>query len=247
MKKRIVAALLTAFGVLSVAGAVLWGLFAVKSKPSLDIIGGANWAFILRYYNLYGAILLLAVGGGLLLAARILCLVRRKRPNGRADAGASRREEQDDSGEPPGEPLPDASDGSADPAASEKADNPAAVPPSDVPPTSPVTEPVRVYHSRIMGATVVGNRGRNRQQVLASLLAGDMLVCRSSPRADDAAAIGLFTVSGEQVGYLDSNLVGEIKVRYPHHRIGAILETVRGGNGSPLTGEIRVTVYRVAP
>ena len=104
---------------------------------------------------------------------------------------------------------------------------------------------VRVFHAAVMGSAFRNPSGRSRQEVIASLEAGDIIICRSlrgstGPRE----IIALYTVQGEQVGLLDNGLIRTIRTHYPDHRIGITVEEVRGGGGLPFTCSVRVGIYR---
>lgn len=183
-----------------------------------DIVGGGNPLFDLFYFGLVEELLLAALSVVLLILALILFLAGLARRRRFKRAMKKQKPEPSPLGNPPDTSAP-------------------------TPEAQTSARPIRVYRSQVQGATIRGAGRRSRQQVLATLSVGDLLICRSLPRTDDGTAIGLFTMNGEQVGYLDRALVREIKALYPGHRIGTTVETVRGGRGLPYTGELRVTVY----
>lgn len=210
------AAALFLFWFVGTAGAVLSAVRTLSMTPPPSAVGGANTpATLLRYYGLTGEAAIATLSGLMFLVA-VACLV----------AGLCLRRRKG------GDPE------SAVPLPREESDS------SDAVASSPLEgRPVRVYRSRLQGATLHGGGKRSRRQVLATLSVGDRLLFRNLPREDDETAVGVLTLSGEQIGYLDRGLVREINERYPGHRIGIMVESVRGGQGLAYEGELRVVVY----
>lgn len=104
---------------------------------------------------------------------------------------------------------------------------------------------VRVFHAAVMGSAFRNSTGRSRQEVIASLGTGDIIICRSlRSSTGPREIIALYTVQGEQVGLLDNGLIRTIRTHYPDHRIGITVEEVRGGGGLPYTCSVRVGIYK---
>lgn len=206
------------------AGGLGWASYSTVQSygPTAipDIIGGGNPVVDLFHFGLVEELLLAALCVVVLLLALILFLAGLARRRRFKRAMKKQKTEPSPLGNPPDTSAP-------------------------TPEVRTSAHPIRVFRSQIVGATIRGAGRRSRQQVLATLSVGDLLICRSLPRTDDGTAIGLFTMNGEQVGYLDRALVREIKTLYPGHRIGTTVERIHGGRGIPYTGELRVAVYKM--
>ena len=114
----------------------------------------------------------------------------------------------------------------------------------------PITETmprlVQVYHTNLMGTGFANPGGRSRQQILRETRAGDVVACRTVVKRgeDETETVGVFTVKGEQMGFIDLSILRAIRDSYPNHRIGVTIERVSGGRGVPYTCGVRVGVYR---
>lgn len=105
---------------------------------------------------------------------------------------------------------------------------------------------VQVYHTNLMGTGFANPGGRSRQQILRETRAGDVVACRTVVKRgeDETETVGVFTVKGEQMGFIDLSILRAIRDSYPNHRIGVTIERVSGGRGVPYTCGVRVGVYR---
>lgn len=114
--------------------------------------------------------------------------------------------------------------------------------------TAPEAMPrlVQVYHTNLMGTGFANPGGRSRQQILRETRAGDVVACRTVVKRgeDETETVGVFTVKGEQMGFIDLSILRAIRDSYPNHRIGVTIERVSGGRGVPYTCGVRVGVYR---
>lgn len=102
-----------------------------------------------------------------------------------------------------------------------------------------------ILRTHLMGTTFHGVGGDDRQALLAKTEAGDILLCRAVPGHQFSETVGVYTVSGSLLGYLDTGFTRNIRDRYPNHRIGLTVEEIRGGQGVPYRCLLRVGVYRV--
>jgi hypothetical protein len=102
-----------------------------------------------------------------------------------------------------------------------------------------------ILRTHLMGTTFRSAGGDDRQALLAKAEAGDILLCRAVPGHQFAETIGVYTVSGALLGYLDTAFTRDIRDRYPNHRIGLTVEEILGGQGVPYRCLLRVGVYRV--
>ena len=119
--------------------------------------------------------------------------------------------------------------------------------PAEEEPT-PETMPrlVQVYHTNLMGTGFANPGGRSRQLILRETRAGDVVACRTVVKRgeDETETVGVFTVKGEQMGFIDLSILRAIRDSYPNHRIGVTIERVSGGRGVPYTCAVRLGVYR---
>lgn len=122
--------------------------------------------------------------------------------------------------------------------------------PSEATEEEPVPEAmprlVQVYHTNLMGTGLANPGGRPRQLILRETRAGDVVACRTVVKRgeDETETVGVFTVKGEQMGFIDLSILRAIRDSYPNHRIGVTIERVSGGRGVPYTCGVRVGVYR---
>ncbi len=106
---------------------------------------------------------------------------------------------------------------------------------------------VQVYHTNLMGTGFANPGGRSRQQILRETRAGDVVACRTVVKRgeEETETVGVFTVKGEQMGFIDLSVLRAIRDSYPNHRIGVTIERISGGRGVPYTCGVRVGVYRI--
>ena len=123
----------------------------------------------------------------------------------------------------------------------------AAVTPEGEPAPRPKPRLVQVYHTDLLGTAFANAGGRSRQQILRETRAGDVVACRTVVKRgeDETETVGIFTVKGEQMGFIDLSILRAIRDTYPNHRIGVTIERVSGGHGVPYTCAVRVGVYQV--
>lgn len=218
MKKRIWGIIWAFLGIGIALPGVLSAVHVIGRlpKPGLYSPAGSGIVAFVRYYDLRWEILLVAAGLVSLLAACILLLspVRRRVP------------------------LPEQ-------ALSPDTSDPAEALASNRVTPSAAQEPLLecILHTRILGTTFVNENGSSRQSILASLAVGDMVVCRSIIK-NASDSVGVFTLRGKQIGYLDASFVRAMRECYPNRRIGVRVEQLSGGSGIPYTCDVRVAVYR---
>ena len=111
--------------------------------------------------------------------------------------------------------------------------------------TKPSPRLVDAFYTRLMGTAFANPGGRDRQRILSELKAGDVAMCRTVVQSvpGETETVGVFTVRGEQVGFIDLAVLRTVREKYPDHRIGVTIERVSGGFGRPYTCAVRVGVY----
>lgn len=116
---------------------------------------------------------------------------------------------------------------------------------TEEPASKPSPRLVDAFYTRLMGTAFANPGGRDRQRILAELHAGDVAMCRTvvQPAPGETETVGVFTVRGEQVGFIDLAVLRAVRAKYPDHRIGVTIERVSGGHGRPYTCAVRVGVY----
>ncbi len=95
----------------------------------------------------------------------------------------------------------------------------------------------------LMGTAFLNTDGSSRQKLLVNTSVGDVLVCRTLTNPFGTESIGVFTVRGRQLGYLDASFTRAIRERYPNRRIGVYVERLDGGQGVPYTCDLQIAVY----
>jgi hypothetical protein len=115
--------------------------------------------------------------------------------------------------------------------------------PSDAEERKPSAETVsRVVRTRLRGATFRNPDGVSRRALLAGMTSGDILLCRAAENRSSGEVIGVYNLRGEQLGYLDTGFIRDLRAQYPGFRIGITVEKVIGGK-QPYTCLLRVAVY----
>ncbi len=227
MKTRIQGAVCGLLGIGAVTAGVLSAAGALKRLPPPD--EGKVFVALIRYYGLRDEILLAFLGVALLLAAAAFLLSPRRRWVAIAEEQA------------PG-------------MTSEKADaedtaSPSEDKPGEISHTPAEPRLVCYLRTRLMGSVFCNSDGSSRQRALGQINAGDILICRSpgerSTADTDAETVGVFTVSGCCLGFLDAAFLRSLRSRYPGCRIGVEVERVCGGGKLPYICDLKVAVYRV--
>lgn len=236
MKIRIRGMICGGFGLISLLAGILFAVHALAERPPLD--AGKPLVVLVRYYDLRGEILLGILGLTLLLAATALLLSPYRRwvaispPQGaEVPADASTADIVAD--------IADTAVQAGDGSPAEKQEGKLS--------SEPATEPHPVCHlrTRLMGSTFCNTDGASRQHALGQIQAGDILVCRSPEDERTAETVGVFTVGGCQLGFLDAAFLRFLRGRYPGCRIGVEVERVCGGGKLPYICDLKVAVYRV--
>ncbi len=227
MKNRIHGMLCGGFGLTAMAVGILLAVRALVKRPPLD--AGKSLVTLVKYYDLRDEILLGALGVTLLLAAAALLLSPGRRwvaiAEEQAIGGATEKAAAEDTASPSEGTLGETSHTPSEP------------------------RPVCYLRTRLMGGVFCNSNGSSRQNALSQIRDGDILVCRSpgeGGRADTAAeTVGVFTVSGSCLGFLDAAFLRSLRDRYPGCRIGVEVERITGGGKLPYTCDLRVAVYRL--
>lgn len=218
------------FGVFTLlAGLALTVLFAVTlafdipSNFTVDGKGVERLVNLVVKYGLRNHILLIGLGLALILSSLVLFLSPR-RVKVRTPVAAAET--------------------SAEAAAETSATSSEAIEEEPTPEAMPRL--VQVYHTNLMGTGLANPGGRPRQLILRETRAGDVVACRTVVKRgeDETETVGVFTVKGEQMGFIDLSILRAIRDSYPNHRIGVTIERVSGGRGVPYTCGVRVGVYR---
>ena len=221
MKTRIQGA---ACGLLGI-GAVMQGVLSIVGQlrrlPSPD--QGMTFVAVIRYYSLRNEILFLCLGLALLLAAAAFLLSPRRR-------WVAMDEEPAVGGTETAHAEDEAENGQEE---------------ASHTPSEPRL--VCYLRTRLMGSAFSNADGSSRQSALGQLHAGDVLVCRSGGEGSvTAETVGVFSVSGCCLGFLDAAFLRTLRDRYPGCRIGVEVERICGGGNLTYTCDLKVAVYRVS-
>ena len=218
MKKRVWGVICILLGLAVAVPGALSAVNSMNRLPPLNDnhVGGTGIVAQVRYYGLRWEVLLVALGGVLLLTAAVLFLMPR-----------SRRVPVDVTQNDASAPLPGQEEAAK------------TVPQTSASPT------VECYlRTQLMGTAFINADGSSRQSILKDTAAGDVVVCRTISHRYEPDAIGVFTVNGRQLGYLDAAFIRTVRDRYPNRQIGVCVERINGGNGLPYTCDVRVAVFR---
>jgi hypothetical protein len=218
--KRIVGVILLVGGLLSTVLSAVTLAFAIPSNFTVSGKGLEKLVNLVVKYDLRNHVLFISLGLVFILSALVLLLsprrikVRTAVPTAEDTVSDTAAES---SSEEIGEPAPEA-----------------------------MPRLVQVYHTNLMGTGLANPGGRSRQMILRETRAGDVVACRTVVKRgeDETETVGVFTVKGEQMGFIDLSILRAIRDSYPNHRIGVTIERIRGGRGVPYTCGVRVGVYR---
>lgn len=219
MLKRVAGALALTAGIALTAVFAVKLAYAIPSNFTTQGEGLDMLVDLVERYSLRGFVLAILTGLALCLTALPLWLSPRKR---RVAVAVPKTESETGTAE--------ASVAGSEPV--EEADG-------EAPPVERVS---CVLRTRLMGSTFRNRDGGSRRALLKGMTAGDILLCRSGELADSFELIGVYTLRGDQVGYLDRGFVRDLRSQYPGFRIGITVERMIGGT-EPHTCLLRVAVY----
>ena len=228
MKARIRGMVCGGLGLMLIASVVWLFTLALRDHPAPE--AGASLVALVHHYGLRDEILLGCLGVALLPAAGAMLLSPRRRWVAM-------------SAERPGVTAADVT--AADVTAAEKACREELAESADA---SAGPRLVCYLRTHLMGSVFRNPDGSSRQEALGQVSAGDVLVCRAPggrTAHTSAETVGVFTVSGCCLGFLDAAFLGSLRDRYPGCRIGVEVESVSGGGNLPYTCDLRVAVYRM--
>ena len=220
MFKRIVGVILLVGGLLSTVLSAVTLAFAIPSNFTVSGKGLEKLVNLVVKYDLRNHVLFISLGLVFILSALVLLLSPRRIKVRTAVAATA-------------DTAADAAETSSEATGEE---------------TAPEAMPrlVQVYHTNLMGTGFANPGGRSRQLILRETRAGDVVACRTVVKRgeDETETVGVFTVKGEQMGFIDLSILRAIRDSYPNHRIGVTIERVSGGRGVPYTCGVRVGVYQ---
>lgn len=112
--------------------------------------------------------------------------------------------------------------------------------------TSPVRGPEALicsFSTHLMGATFMGSGGKTGRTVLHEMDPGEPLMCRMVSDHQFPSSIGVFTLRGHLLGYLDDSCVRELERKYPNHRIAVAVDRITDRDDTAFRCLLRVGVY----
>ena len=117
-------------------------------------------------------------------------------------------------------------------------------------PTEEETSPARgsealicSFRTHLMGATFLGSGGKTGRTVLKEMDPGEPLMCRMVSDHQFPSSIGVFTLRGHLLGYLDDSFVRELERKYPNHRIAVAVDRITDREDTAFRCLLRVGVY----
>lgn len=99
------------------------------------------------------------------------------------------------------------------------------------------------FRTHLMGATFKGANGKTGRAMLAELGSEEPLMCRMAADHQFPSSIGVYTLQGQLLGYLDDAFVRELEGKYPNHRISVAIDRMTDREDTAFRCLIRVGVY----
>ena len=89
----------------------------------------------------------------------------------------------------------------------------------------------------------MGSGGKTGRTVLHEMDPGEPLMCRMVSDHQFPSSIGVFTLRGHLLGYLDDSFVRELERKYPNHRIAVAVDRITDRDDTAFRCLLRVGVY----
>ena len=103
---------------------------------------------------------------------------------------------------------------------------------------------LRDFHSKVVGVTFKNADGSHRQDIIRTLPVGSDVIFRPIAMKDHPEAIGVFTTSGKQIGFLNAKLAEEMRDKYPMNPMSAVVAGINGGEeGKSLGCNLHIVIY----
>ena len=99
------------------------------------------------------------------------------------------------------------------------------------------------FRTHLMGATFRGSDGKTGRTMLTEMDAYEPLMCRMMAKHQFPSSIGVFTLRGQLLGYLDDAFVRELERKYPNHRISVAVDRITDHEDTAFRCLLRVGVY----
>ena len=99
------------------------------------------------------------------------------------------------------------------------------------------------FRTHLMGATFRGSNGKTGRTVLTEINPDEPLMCRMVGDHQFPYSIGVFTLHGQLLGYLDTAFVRELEEKYPNHRISVAVDRITDREDTAFRCLLRVGVY----
>ena len=99
------------------------------------------------------------------------------------------------------------------------------------------------FRTHLMGATFRGSNGKTGRAMLTEMDSSEPLMCRMVADHQFPSSIGVFTLRGQLLGYLDAAFVRELERKYPNHRISVAVDRITDREDTAFRCLLRVGVY----
>lgn len=99
------------------------------------------------------------------------------------------------------------------------------------------------FHTKVVGVTYKNDNGSDRQKIISKCKAGQDVIFKPTPSKEYPEAVGVFTVKGEQLGYLNAELAHDLIHTYPNNQMQATITTITGGNGKNYGCNIHIHIF----
>ena len=98
------------------------------------------------------------------------------------------------------------------------------------------------FRTHLMGATFQASGGKTGRTMLTEMDPSEPLMCRLVTD-HQFPSIGVFTLHGQLLGYLDAAFMQELERKYPNHRISVAIDRMTDREDTAFRCLIRVGVY----
>ena len=101
------------------------------------------------------------------------------------------------------------------------------------------------FHTKVVGVTFDNDDGSSRQEIIKKCKVGDSIIFKPVPAEKYPEAIGVFTTTGEQFGYVNAELARKLKSKYAMNLMNVRISNITGGGkGKSLGCNLHVIIYK---
>jgi len=101
-----------------------------------------------------------------------------------------------------------------------------------------------VFHTKVVGVTYNNTNGKNRQEIIKKCHAGDDVIHLNIPSKEYPDAIGIFTMQGEQLGYLSKELATEFHTKWENSKVDLSICNITGGGDKTFGCNLEIKIHK---